>query len=728
MSSSNVNGTTIDNNHSHRSLAQDAAGWYYSNLDPHSTNESNVQRYLRTPVVALTVKAFQHSTKPAPPPVAGQQPQPPNSNNGNDPTEQTKRVSMHDWREYLQTNHSSDNGKDAATERRQLQQQYASLSRRTKARMEAFLAGCSLAVPGPEEGHDSKERKNDDGATDELSALISFQDGLLGFGMVGASPPSTPYRQRSPSFTEKMGRTVMGKSIDPNLSNHPQIDENDLIKRLELYIRTVQRVRNLNEECVIAMEPPKAIRTRAKYTTYAFVATAAYVRNISPVLTRLLHCLTMEMLAVECVAEEITKVIHRIVSEYEHGTSFASLAFLSTPEVNADSLLLPLILKYLNFLQSDWERLVRACELERMLARTFDPKVRKMFKMIEFQSIGHLLEVCHEFRHQLQNIELPPNVCAVAENVNTLCNNPEAVRQALRDLRREVITVNGHVLPPVTSRKALINLLTQTLNSRTLTSAPPKKKRGKHKTKEIPTMQQSLSVPDLTKHHDTDYFSSDPPSSPEKQPHVPPDPLGDAVISDLSADDSPGFDSSSAVDTSPETNGKKQRRQRSQFHLSTIDVLTRRLLIAASRTGNGGDAYFFVKDLFGGEDVEVVPTSTVAFQDRMVRPGTIDILVRLASVTIKCHQSFDVYPKSLVGEVEPLIQFHTTTTESISLREVRAADSTSGEATPDELSEHGEATSSLMVVQEQHTDRTGWRVISIRPAMYEKIEVWNTPS
>ena len=139
------------------------------------------------------------------------------------------------------------------------------------------------------------------------------------------------------------------------------------------------------------------------------------------------------------------------------------------------------------------------------------------------------------------------------------------------------------------------------------------------------------------------------------------------------------------------------------------------------------------KDLFGGEDVEVVPTSTVAFQDRMVRPGTIDILVRLASVTIKCHQSFDVYPKTLVGEVEPLIQFHATTTESISLQEVRASDSTNEDSTPDDRSATDAANgdqegSSLMVVREQQTDRTGYRTISIRPAMYEKIETWNTPS
>ncbi|KAL3905585.1 MAG: hypothetical protein SGILL_009618, partial [Bacillariaceae sp.] len=715
----------------------------------------NVQRYLRTPVVALTVKTLR--SKPAPPSVVDEEKKstlsPNNKNNNNS--------SCGDWREYLQddSNDTSNRGTTTTTtiDKKVLRQQYTSLSRRTKARMEAFLAGCSLAVPGPDEEDSKVVRRMNETEDVAMMKSLSLQDGLSGFGL-GQSvrddihnsngnnhSHTTPYnnngstttttRHRPTTLTEKMGRAAMGQITDPHLALHPQMEQDDLVVRLELYLRTVQRVSNLKEECVIAMEPPKAIKVRAKCTTYAFVATAAYVRNISPVLTRLLHCLTMEMLAVECVAEDITKVIHRIVSEYEHGTSFASLAFLSTPEVNADSLLMPLILKYLKYLQSDWERLVQQCSLERMFARAIDPTVRKMFKTIEFQSIGHLLEVCHQFRDQLQSIELAPNVCAMAENINTLCNSPDAIRQALRDLRREVITVNGHVLPPVTSRKELINLLTQTLNSRTLTSPMPKKKKSRGRKKGARRQQAAAAAAA----YDDSEFSSEVPSSPERHtttmlpPHFGSSGATDGIIGDLSEG---GFDSST-VETPPNGDRKQAaaRRRRSKFHLSTIDVLTRRLLIAASRTGNGGDAYFFVKDLFGGEDIEVVPTSTIAFQDRMVRPGTIDILVRLASVTIKCHQSFDIYPKSLVGEVEPLIQFHATTTESISLQEVRAEDSIEGKATPDDRSENGggngqaaEASSSLMVVQEQRTDRTGYRVISIRPAMYEKIETWNTPS
>ena len=507
-----------------------------------------------------------------------------------------------DWRDYIQVD--TKIGKEHTL----LNEEFASLSRRIKARMEAFLAGCSLAVPGSEEQLPKSESKKQSVVSTERSPSLSLQDGLSGFG----TPKPKSMNQRTPSLREKMGRTMIGETPDPNRVKHPQIAREDLVVRLELYIRTLQRLRNLHEECAIAMEPPKVIRARARYTTNAFVATATYVRSIGPVLTRLLHCLTMEMLAVECVSNEITKIIHSIASKYEHRTSFASLAFLSTPEVNADAVLTPLIVQFLQHLQGDWERLVKECELERVLTRTIDPSMRKMFKTVEFQSIGHLLEVCHNYRSKLQAIELPPNICATAENVGSLCNNHDAIRQALRDLRREIITVNGHVLPPVTSRNELVSMLTQTLNSRTLTAPSPRKKKspsnsnrktGKgsrdHRTKFRPPSSTYQPDPDL---------SSDGTSSADgqrKQYPLMPRLEKNEMISDISEYESPIMsnsecDSSLAME-SPIQKARAaklltptRRRRKGKLHLSAIDTLTRRLLIAASRTGNGGDAYFFV--------------------------------------------------------------------------------------------------------------------------------------
>jgi hypothetical protein len=142
----------------------------------------------------------------------------------------------------------------------------------------------------------------------------------------------------------------------------------------------------------------------------------------------------------------------------------------------------------------------------------------------------------------------------------------------------------------------------------------------------------------------------------------------------------------------------------------------------------GGDAFFVVRDLFGGEDVEVVPSSPAnLLGESSRRRESIEIIVRLASIIIRCHGSFDVYPKALVGSCEPLIQVHTTTSERISLKESRAPGVARNDSKSDESDEEND-NRARMVVQELITDKSGWRTLSVRPALYEKIEVLTTPS
>lgn len=524
-----------------RAQAHDAAGLYFSQLDPYCPNDDNIRGFLKGPLLAVTLNALKGpSFDTTPAPGRGE--------------EEKKSSGAGDWREYLQPVASEHPG----AWNHDMQEEYDGLSRRAKARMEAFLAGCMLAVA-------STLLKPSNSRDEEEANMVSLQVGLSGFGSAKVSKKDLEKKEQAAAAR----RSTIIQMIAADLDRHqmPQIAETDLVMRLDLYIRTLQRVRNLNEECIIAMENPKVIKIRARYITNAFVVTAGCVRSMSVTLTRLLNCLTMEVLAVESLSEEIVKVIRRIVLEYEHGTSFASLAFLSTPEGNAESLLTPLVLKYIRYLQANFEHIIQACELERMMNKALDPSLRNLFKTIEFKSIGHLLEVCHEQKHKLQNIELAPNVCSTAENVNLLCDNATALRQALRDLQREVITVNGHVLPPVTSRKDLLQLLTQTMNSGSLTAFLPKVKRGSpRKTKR--RAAKTKPKPPASDESDCIISSSE----------------VDSSAAEVSADDQP-------KDTKQT---EKKPRRRSRFHLSTIDLLTRRLLIASSRTGNGGDAYFVV--------------------------------------------------------------------------------------------------------------------------------------
>lgn len=126
--------------------------------------------------------------------------------------------------------------------------------------------------------------------------------------------------------------------------------------------------------------------------------------------------------------------------------------------------------------------------------------------------------------------------------------------------------------------------------------------------------------------------------------------------------------------------------------------------------------------------MEVVPSTPPTMTGEYSRRReSIEITVRLASIIIRCHGSFDVYPKALVGSCEPLIQVHTTTSERISLKETRISDVTNNHRKPDDSDEEGEQRA-RMVVQELITEKSGWRTLSVRPALYEKIEVLTTPS
>ena len=162
------------------------------------------------------------------------------------------------------------------------------------------------------------------------------------------------------------------------------------------------------------------------------------------------------------------------------------------------------------------------------------------------------------------------------------------------------------------------------------------------------------------------------------------------------------------------------------------------------------------RDLFGGDEVEVVPSNPQWTYASPVPPssyrmgrmpkrgsgGTIELVVRLASILIKCHGTFDIYPKPLVGDCEPLIQLHTTTTETIHLHEVRVGDD--GVSVSDKngngvggenggSGENGSAptptpTPTVLMLKEKMTETRGQRILSIRPARYERVDDWHTPS
>jgi hypothetical protein len=280
-------------------------------------------------------------------------------------------------------------------------QQSMKMNRRSLARMEAFLASCAYALPNDAV---SAVRKRGNRIQDpielgpklkSIASALPYRFGMkklviankayatgtgTGTGTAGGGGANAEtsmaaalagfndVKIASPSRKAKSGKT--------NLS-YPQMHMNDLTLRLTLYIRTLRRVHaNLHpkeeqgkgqgqeqqgmdsssdkpDECVIHLEPQRALKTRIKLVINSLISTVGSVGSMHHILTNLLVHFTREMLAVESISDDLQSCIRKIVLEYEHLTSFASLAFLSTPEDSADTQLAPLLSNYVEYLQKE---------------------------------------------------------------------------------------------------------------------------------------------------------------------------------------------------------------------------------------------------------------------------------------------------------------------------------------------------------------------------------------
>lgn len=140
------------------------------------------------------------------------------------------------------------------------------------------------------------------------------------------------------------------------------------------------------------------------------------------------------------------------------------------------------------------------------------------------------------------------------------------------------------------------------------------------------------------------------------------------------------------------------------------------------------------RDLFGGDGVEVIasPLSPLGPYSHGKITPTIELTVRLASIMIKCHSSFNVFPEPYSGDSEPLIQLRTTTTEIIDLQEIRVGED--GHELKNNFSNHwngeenGRRSSTRLMLKEKKTENSGRKILSIRPAKYERVDDWRTPS
>jgi hypothetical protein len=282
-----------------RSLAQEATSWYLANLDPCAPNEDNVKRYLRGPVLALTLKVLNSPDVPS----AGLEIESDSLYQEEKKSAADETVSESPWRKFLHRS-QDDNWNE------QDQDAYDTLGHRTKARLEAFLASCSLALPDISINMGRREdSKNKLAQKPAPSTDVSLTEALAGYRVSKDNTISSPKLSSIQASTSLL-RQLSASSASSSMPL-PQFRASDLSTRLELYVRTIARVRTLGRECVVAAEPPRALRARANALVMSFVATVGCVRSMGPSLTRLLQCLTKELLAEDVLGVDLCNAIRR---------------------------------------------------------------------------------------------------------------------------------------------------------------------------------------------------------------------------------------------------------------------------------------------------------------------------------------------------------------------------------------------------------------------------------
>jgi len=475
--------------------------------------------------------------------------------------------------------------------------------------------------------------------------------------------------------------------------------------------------------------PPQSFPypTKKEWEMRVLIALSLYVRSVPPhatdsvtvgrfVLKNILETLAREVLGIGWdmeVGGSVTEGIRRIIRVYEHRSSFASLAFLQSPHQAADTHLRPLLLSFRSFLLTDAQRHFSSCCVETMLANSVDAPLRRTMKDLEFTSLEHLLRVCRALRPALEDISLGGRTALYG------AGDGDGDGRAKEDGRAYLLEQAEMAGNDGTGGGEGVRV-TEKLEENLANLQ-----------REVVWINGRHWVPGRTYEE-----------------------MLERLMEELTRTVSGEGGESDNLDLTG-VNDEEKWEVKVEWDAVTVERLVSRLFVAASRTGVGGDAYFVVCDLFGGEGVAVSPSQmqSIYFERKvtfnpatsaprtsgMILP-TIEINILLTSLVIKCHSSFDIYPEDgadkdpLETTSEPLVQLHTTTTEKILLHQGRRTLCVDGEDDADIVNkenrkeeeqvqdENGIQNRTVIetVLRERQCEESGMRTLLIRPAVYVK--------
>lgn len=390
----------------------------------------------------------------------------------------------------------------------------------------------------------------------------------------------------------------------------------------------------------------------------ALMPRATVLQNLRPrpLLAPLLVDLVKEVLGLPCIDATTEERLDGVLGDYERQHSW-----WQPIEVNVENVLKGLLDDFVVWLRLNDDAIAANCATEEMLAG-IDPELRRRLKSQVYYSADHFMSVFKQFEAALSHLPIPLHPL-----LDHSIDMDEA--QAYKDMLREKFCLNGDSVPPhecpdrvhVAIVASLDRYLAKSKSERARRLARQASTAAAPSPKEAPSTKPAASQtlpPPAPGEESAPAASGDPPS--EELP----------AASDRPSEGPPSTPATTTTDErrsssthAPGQDGAQDAGSGGQpcHHAALARHLCMRTIHATSRTASGGDAFFIVQELYGGDGVLVKQSCVTA--------PPIEIDVASSGITVKSRDSYEVYHEDEVVmatvEALPLMLITTTMTEFI---------------------------------------------------------------
>ncbi len=404
-------------------------------------------------------------------------------------------------------------------------------------------------------------------------------------------------------------------NIDQSLDN--SLSEKRLISSLKYLISDLLTFFKVAEENLLEHGNDTQLDIRRRniainLITFRLSSLVPFILTITEYTPIVLTCLTCHLLGTRAIAEDIKNTIHRVVNTIKGKLGDD---ILNKSLKDCVRILVHYIDDYFHWIRENREALEKECQNADIVA-SVNPSVRAWLKGEEYSSPNEIISSYHQkYKKYLSMISIP---------LRTF--NSQDIEQGIKDIAREKIVLNQQEYAGSCSLEVIKTEIDKLLTF--ISGAESSRTSPVTSTKRTSSIEKAVEL----------------------------------LRNDLSSDDNANSGASEAtafsfpeIATDESASQVPLENKHYEMRNKLVDMLLNNVLVSISRTASGGDAFFILEDLYGGDGLILCPAN------RKVNPS---ITASAFGMKIVLQDDYSLYNDITYP---PLMHFKCTTVTTIQL-------------------------------------------------------------